>query len=93
MNVLPLSELYKDEIEMYDPMTHEEKIKDRAISIFHGVEDTSIPIKIQRKFVDRIRPIYTNNQEKLQIIEFSNVNHRVTTSMLENLITWLKANL
>lgn len=93
MNVLPLSELYKDEIEMYDPMTHEEKIKDRVISIFHGVEDTSIPIKIQRKFVDRIRPIYTNNQEKLQIIEFSNVNHRVTTSMLENLITWLKANL
>jgi len=93
MNVLPSSDLYKDEIELYDPMTHEEKIKDRAISIFHGVGDTSLPIEIQRKFVDRMRPLYTSNKDKLQIIEFSNVNHRVTTSMLENLITWLKANL
>ncbi|WP_051569097.1 dienelactone hydrolase family protein [Alkaliphilus transvaalensis] len=86
MNILPLSELYKDEIELYDPMTNEEKIKERAISIFHGVEDTSIPIEIQRKFVDRMKSIYTN-QEKLQLIEFSNVNHRVTISMVENLIT------
>ncbi|WMM25254.1 dienelactone hydrolase family protein [Tissierella sp. MB52-C2] len=93
VNVLPSSELYKDEIELYDPMTHEEKIKDRAISIFHGIEDTSLPIEIQRKFVDRMRPLYTSNQDKLQVIEFSNVDHRVTTSMLENLITWLKVNL
>ncbi|SCY55761.1 dienelactone hydrolase family protein [Alkaliphilus peptidifermentans] len=93
MNILPLSEIYKDEIELYDPMTNEEKVKGRAISIFHGVEDTSIPIEIQREFVDRMRSLYTSHQDKLQLIEFSNVNHRVTTSMLENLITWLIANL
>ncbi|MBS4537280.1 dienelactone hydrolase family protein [Clostridium sp. D2Q-11] len=92
-NILPSSEPYIDEIELYDPITNEEKIKGRAISIFHGVEDTTIPIEIQKKFVDRMKPLYINNQEKLQLIEFSNINHRVTTSMLENLITWLKANL
>lgn len=93
MNILPSSELYKDEIKLYDPITNEEKVKERAISIFHGVEDTSIPIEVQKKFVDRMRSFYINNQDKLQLIEFSNVNHRVTTGMLENLITWLKANL
>jgi len=93
MNILPYSELYKDEIQLYDPMTNEESIKERAISIFHGVEDTSIPIEIQKKFIHTMTPLYTNNQDKLQLIEFSNVNHRITTSMLENLITWLKANL
>lgn len=92
-NILPSSEIYNDEITLYDPMTNEEKIKERAISIFHGVEDTSVPINIQKKFVDRMRPLYTNKQEKLQLIEFSNVNHRITTNMLENLITWLRANL
>jgi dienelactone hydrolase len=92
-NILPSSELYKDEIKLYDPISNEEKIKERAISIFHGVEDTSVPIEIQRKFVDRMSALYINNRDKLQLIEFSNVNHRVTTNMLENLITWLKANL
>ena len=92
-NILPSSEIHKDEIKLYDPMTNEEKIKERAISIFHGVEDTSVPIEIQKQFVDIMRPHYTNNQDKLQLIEFSNVNHRITTSMLENLITWLKTNL
>lgn len=93
MNILPSNELHKDEIELYDPITNADKIKERAISIFHGVEDTSVPIDIQKKFVDRMRPLYINNQDKLQLIEFNNVNHRVTTSMLENLITWLKTNL
>ena len=57
------------------------------------VEDTSVPIEIQKQFVNRMKPHYINNQNKFQLIEFSNVNHRITTSMLENLITWLKVNL
>lgn len=93
MNSLPPSELYKDEIELYDPMMNDEKIKERAVSIFHGVEDTSVPIEIQRRFADRMRPLYRNSQDKLQLTEFNNINHRIMTSMLANLITWLKSYL
>jgi uncharacterized protein len=88
-NILPMTELYKKEIKLYDPILNKEKIKDKDILILHGLEDTSIPIEVQKRFIEEISPYFSKNVDKLQLIEFSNINHRITTSMVENLITWL----
>lgn len=80
-------------IEYYDPISNEDKIKDRAILILHGTEDTSLPIDSQRLFFNKMLPLYTRNPEKLEFIEAVNVNHHITTGMLEKAIMWFKEHL
>ena len=90
-NYLPqASENNKELIEYYDLMNNGDKIKERAILILHGTEDTSVPIESQRLFFNKILPLYIKDPKKLEFIEESNVNHRVTAGMLQEAVTWFK---
>lgn len=93
-NDLPLAEKkHKDLIECFDPMNNVEKIKDRAILMLHGLDDTSLPIDIQRLFIEKIQSHYTRKPEIIKLVEVSKVNHSLTTGMLERAIMWLKEHL
>ena len=93
-NYLPATtEDNKESIEHYDPMNNEDKIKERAILILHGTEDTSVPIESQRAFYNKMRPQYIKNPKRFEFIEESNVNHRVTTGMLQEAVRWFKEQL
>ena len=90
---LPTSLNNKELIEYYDPMNNVDKIKERAISILHGVDDTSVPIDSQRLFFNKMHPLYIKNPEKLELKEYPKINHKITTGMLESAITWFKEQL
>ena len=91
INHLPsTSEVNMELIKHYDLMTNGDKIKERAILILHGTEDTSVPIESQRLFFNKMIPLYIKDPNKLEFIEESNVNHRVTTGMLQEAVTWFK---
>lgn len=83
----------KELIEAYDLMSNSNKIKDTAILILHGTEDTSLPIDTQRIFYNRMIPLYAEKPEKLSMVEAANVNHHTTTGMLERAVMWLKEQL
>lgn len=80
-------------IEKYDPMNNGDKIKERAILILHGEDDTSLPIDIQRLFFNKMLEQYISCKESFEFIEVSNINHRITTGMLEKSIIWFKQHL
>jgi len=92
-NDLPTSLRNIELIEYYDPMYNGDKIKERPILILHGKNDTSVPIDSQRLFFEEMLPMYIGNPQKLELIEYSNVNHRITTGMIESAITWFKKHL
>ncbi|MCM1991608.1 prolyl oligopeptidase family serine peptidase [Oceanirhabdus seepicola] len=92
-NHLPTSLNNKEFIEYYDPMTNADKIKERAILILHGTEDTSVPIETQMLFFNKMKQLYNKYPEKLKFLEYFKVNHKVTTGMLESAITWFKEQL
>lgn len=89
----PNSQDIKELIEYYDPIKNADKIKERVILMLHGVDDTSVPIETQRLFFNKMLPLYTKNPEKLGLIEYPNVNHKITTGMMENAITCFKEHL
>lgn len=93
INHLPKGTRYSHLIESYDPMNNVDKIRERAISILHGVDDTSLPIDTQKLFYDKMLPLYSKNPGKLEFIQYSNIDHRITTGMLERAITWFKEQL
>lgn len=83
---LPNADKYSEFVENHDLSKHMEKINDRPILILHGVNDSSVPFVLQKKFYDQTEQELKN----VELIDFSNIDHRVTTSMMENLIAWLK---
>jgi dienelactone hydrolase len=91
INHLPsTSEGNMELIKQYDPMNNGDVIKERAILILHGTEDTSVPIESQRLFFNKMIPLYIKDSKKLGFIEEANVNHRVTAGMLQEAVTWFK---
>ncbi len=81
---------YDKLIECYDPIKNENRIKERAILLIHGIEDTSLSINEQKLFFNKISPLYDGDLEKFKFIEADKINHRITTGMLEKSIIWLK---
>jgi hypothetical protein len=49
-----------------------------------------IPIKV---LFNKMIPLYIKDPKKLEFIEESNVNHRVTTGMLQEAVSWVKEHL
>lgn len=90
-NYLPsVSEEDKKLIEYYDLMNNGDKINKRAILILHGTEDTSVPIESQRLFYKKVSPLYVKNPERLEFIEESGVDHKITIGMMQDAVMWLK---
>ncbi|WP_017414689.1 prolyl oligopeptidase family serine peptidase [Clostridium tunisiense] len=80
-------------VKSYDPANNGDRIKEKAILILHGVQDTSVPIETQRLFYDKVSPLYTKNPSNLRLIEVANINHKITMGMIEDAVTWLKEHL
>lgn len=87
------SEVDKELIRCYDPLNNRDKIKEKAVLILHGVGDTSVPIETQRLFYNEVRPLYIKKPSNIQLIEVSNINHKITMGMMEDAVTWLKEHL
>lgn len=72
-----------------DPMANMDLIIDRPILMLHGNKDSLVDIKSQRMFYDKIRPLYSNSN-MIELIEYNNLNHFVTTNMMEEAAHWFK---
>ncbi len=83
----------KEMIKYYDPINNCDNIKEKAILILHGVGDTSVPIETQRLFYNQVYSLYTKNPNNLQLLEESDINHKITMRMMQDAVTWLKEHL
>lgn len=71
-----------------DPMNCLDMIKNRPILLLHGDSDTTVPVESQRDFYNKLKPAYEDN-DKIKFVEYANLNHLVTTNMMEECINWL----
>ena len=55
--------------------------------MLHGDRDGLVPIEGQRIFYSKIKESY-DNPKRIKLIEYPNLNHFVTTNMMEEAIYW-----
>lgn len=89
----PTNEGNKELIKYYDPLYNEDKIKERDVLILHGNADSTFSIDTQKLFYNKLLPLYIKNPNNFEFLDVSNVNHRITTGMLERAIIWFKEHL
>lgn len=77
----------KNKVEELDPMNYLEKLINRPILLMHGDSDTVVPIDGQKCFYNKLKILY--DDEKIKFIEYANLNHFLTTNMMEECINWL----
>lgn len=56
--------------------------------MLHGDADDQVPIKCQKEFYRKIEPVY-EDKDRIKLIEYPNLNHFVTTNMMEEGLAWL----
>ena len=76
-----------EKIKKYDPMNNLNLLLDRSILLLHGDSDSLVSIESQRIFYNKIKPLY-KDEEKIKFEEYPNLNHFVTTNMMEESIAW-----
>ncbi len=76
-------------IGLIDPMNHLEKIKDRPLLILHGSADSVVDISSQREFYGKAQDLYSD-KSRIDMIEYKNLNHIVSTNMMEETVKWLE---
>ena len=79
-------------IESLDPMNNIDKLVNRPILLLHGAGDRVVSISSQRIFFNKIKTIY-NQSENINFIEYPNLDHYLTTDMMEQTARWLKDTL
>ena len=77
----------EEKIKKIDPISNLPLLKDRPILMLHGDSDTVVSIESQRVFYEKIKPFY-EDKEKIKFVEYNNLNHFVTTNMMEESIAW-----
>lgn len=78
----------ENRINKLDPLNNLELLKDRPIFMLHGNKDGVVSIESQRYFLRKAKPVYSN-ESLVKLIEYHNVNHHITTGMMEDSIAWL----
>ena len=76
-------------ISSIDPMNHMEKLVDRPILILHGGADSVVDIRSQKDFYKTAYSLY-EDRNKIDLIEYNNLNHIVSTNMMEETVKWFK---
>ncbi|NMB08121.1 MAG: prolyl oligopeptidase family serine peptidase [Tissierellia bacterium] len=77
----------EEKILKMDPMKNLELLIDRPILLLHGDSDDVVSIESQRIFYKKIKPLY-QDLNKIEFIQYPNLNHFVTTNMMEESIAW-----
>lgn len=81
-----------DDVRKLDPINHLDKLKDRDILMLHGDADSSVSIESQRLFLKEIQALY-KDKNRIKLIEYPNLNHYITTNMVEESMKWIHATL
>lgn len=71
-----------------DPGKNIHKIIDRPIFLLHGINDAIVPYNTQKRFYDKIRPMY-KNKSKIRFMGVERMNHYISVQMLDEAINWL----
>ncbi len=87
-----ISEAYElkeieEKVSKLNPQNNLNLLIDRPILILHGNSDNVVPIESQRIFYNKIKPMY-NYRDRIKFLEYPNLNHFVTTNMMEESIVW-----
>ncbi len=77
----------QEKIDALDPLNNIGSIKDRPMLLLHGDSDTIVFVETQKEFYKKALPLYSD-KEKLNFIEYHNLNHFVTTNMMEEAASW-----
>jgi len=77
----------EEKINKYDPSNNLKDIINRPMLLLHGDHDTTVSIEAQREFYKKALPLY-EDKDKLNFIEYPNLNHFVTTNMMEEAAIW-----
>ena len=75
-------------IALIDPMNNLERLVNRPILLLHGAGDSVVPISSQRIFFEKIKAMY-NEADNISFIEYPNLDHYLTTCMMEQTVKWL----
>lgn len=79
----------EQEVENRNPASRMENLVDRPILILHGEADSMVEIKPQRVFYERLRELHRSEGD-LRMVSYKNLDHFVTTNMLEEMGKWLE---
>lgn len=74
----------EDSIYDIDPINNLNNFKGKNILLQHGLSDSVVNIKPQISFFNRLNKKDTN----VELIRYENLNHFVTTNMMEEMIKW-----
>ncbi|MDR7857029.1 YqiA/YcfP family alpha/beta fold hydrolase [Tissierella sp.] len=89
MNITMNEELkvMEDKINLIDPSNNMHLLRDRPILMLHGTNDNVVSVESQRNFYSSIKSLY-QDPKKVELIEYPNLNHYLTTNMMEESIAW-----
>lgn len=79
----------EERISSIDPMNHLDKLLDRPILMLHGRADSVVSIESQKEFYKVANSAY-RDKAKIELIEYNNLNHIVSTNMMEETVKWFK---
>lgn len=79
----------EERINSIDPMNNQELLFNRPILLLHGGHDRVVNIESQKLFYEGIQPQYSD-KSLIQLIEYNNLDHFVTTNMMEEAAIWFK---
>ena len=79
----------EEKLDSIDPINHLGLITDRPLLLLHGSSDSVVSIESQREFYSQIKSLYSD-KSRVQLIEYSNLDHFVTTNMMEEAAIWFK---
>lgn len=85
-----MTEEYKvleDKVRDKDPAGKIENLLDRSILILHGESDSRVEITPQREMYEKLKSAYTE-KENLRMTSYPDLDHFVTTNMLEEMGKW-----
>lgn len=82
------NELQKRVIEL-DPFKKLDDLKDRPILILHGEDDSVVDIGPQREFYEVLKKRF-KRQDLIMMSTYKQLNHYVTTNMMEEMGSWLE---
>lgn len=79
----------EERINSIDPMNNQELVIDRPILLLHGGYDRVVNIESQKLFYEEVKPQYSD-KSLINLIEYNNVDHFVTTNMMDEAAKWFK---
>lgn len=82
----------EERLDSIDPMNNLGLIINRPVLLLHGSDDRVVSIESQRAFYREIKPLYSD-KSKIQLIEYNDLGHFVSTKMMSDTAIWFRKNL